>query len=211
MFRWSFVRCLTQTLRKNGSYTSRCWHKGTPESNIWTNTLLFSLSHTHTHICFVAVLADFPSLTTRHHHTQSSPTHREARLFLNTTLPHISSQRAPHGPLLSFNIQSPTCELFSVHTARCWSHTVLISPPVGRESEAMWLVWPGRVCLGVWDNVFRHKLRIKTFSIIFVVCPACLLSGFSCTSMYSPQPQSKSAHRPVICFQFLCFVLLMIL
>lgn len=136
------------------SYTGRCWHKGTHESNIRTNTLLSSS---------VSLLSSQifppwrPVITTHSPHRHIG----RPRLFLNTTLPHISSQRAPHGLLLSFNIQSPTCQLFSVHTARRWSHTVLISPCVGRESETVWLVWPGRVCFGVWDNVLRQKFRIK--------------------------------------------------
>lgn len=101
----------------------------------------YSLKHTSVLLLcipFKYLLADFSQTT--HHHT-----HHEAWLFLSATLSHISSQRAPRGLLLRFNIQSPTCKLFRVHTAHCWSHTILISLCIRRESDAMWLVWLGRV------------------------------------------------------------------
>ncbi len=119
-----------------------------------------------THICFVALcpVQIFPCRFLQDnliHHTQISLTRLEARLFLSTTLSHIHSQRAPHGLLLSFNIQSPTCKLFSVQTAHCWSHTILISLCVRRESDAMWLVWPWRVnvcwCVSMCFSQYIHR------------------------------------------------------
>lgn len=119
---------------------------------------------------------------TKHRTLWQQQQQQQSWLFPRKTHSHISSQWAPGRPLLTFNIQSPTCELCSFHTAHRWSHTILISVCVERRSDAMWLVWPPRDCA---RNVHRgvQSWDISSMNCIYCSRKAALHYSFISTDV----------------------------